>query len=687
MRHVLLPVVLLALVQGVAGQADLTLRDIIEQREPVSPRISPDGRMVAFLVRQSSLADNAARTSLHLVTPDSPPRKLAEEASISQLEWIPDNSGVTAVLPCDGQTALCRVSIKDGQRRPLLDPAVRVSLYAWSPDGARVAYITSQGPEPDEAKRAENEGVIYDDNVFGIRNFTGRNWSRGGGKPEIRIWDQKSGSTVRVGEDLTNATSIRRLAWSPNGQKLSVEYAPASKPEYSMNVSHIAVIDLRTRSTRPVVEWKDASRGAEWSPDSDSLVFASVGDINPLEKFYETRSGFYVWKEPGGPPRRVETEEVYRRLNGARWDNTGKGLLFELENNSRSCLYRIPATGGSASAVIPGTDHFSAFHFDASGRKAAAIRQACTVAPVIVLVDIESGRYTILTDLNPAFRSIRLAEGRELRWKNRFGHETNGFLLLPPGRKEGQKVPLLIITYFFSNKFTTQAQWMTSYPAQLFAASGFGVLLMNYPSEIAWRYGDFKAASFSQGVNPLASMEKAVDMLVEDGTADRERVGIMGWSFGAWLTEYAITHSTIFQAASAGEGGLNNAGQYWVTGAAVMRHYLDAFFGGPPLGDTLRNYQEACPAFNADRISAPLLREYGPDVGVQSLELFAMMRRLGKPVEQVIYPNAPHVLDRPSHRLASMQRNLDWFRFWLQQYEDPDPAKAAQYARWRALRH
>jgi hypothetical protein len=63
-----------------------------------------------------------------------------------------------------------------------------------------------------------------------------------------------------------------------------------------------------------------------------------------------------------------------------------------------------------------------------------------------------------------------------------------------------------------------------------------------------------------------------------------------------------------------------------------------------------------------------------------------MMRRLDKPVEEVIYPNAPHVFDRPSQRLASMRRNLDWFRFWLQAYEDPDSAKSEQYARWRKLR-
>jgi len=411
----------------VPGQKNLTFRDIIEQREPVSPRISPNGRMVAFLVRQSSLADNSSRTSLYVVTPGSQARKLAEETTISQLEWTPDNSALTAILPCDRKTGLCRVSISEGRRTEVFDPDLRVSSYAWSPDGTRIAFVTSQAPDPDEAKRMENEGVIYDDSSFGIRNFTNRTWTRGG-KPEIRIWEQKSEKSFTIAQDL-NLTSVRRLVWSPDSRKLALEYVPAKRAEYSINTSHIGLIDIERRVSRPIVTWKDASRGPQWSPDSKALVFASLGDTNPSEKFYENRMSLYIWEEEAGEPRRVKSPDAYRYLNGARWDHTGKNLLFEFEDGSRSCLYRIPAAGGSSSAVIPGADHFSSFHFDGPGHKAAAIRQALTAAPEIVLVDVDSGTSQTLTDLNPALRNVRLVDGTEIRWKNRFGHETNGFLL------------------------------------------------------------------------------------------------------------------------------------------------------------------------------------------------------------------------------------------------------------------
>jgi dipeptidyl aminopeptidase/acylaminoacyl peptidase len=314
------------------------------------------------------------------------------------------------------------------------------------------------------------------------------------------------------------------------------------------------------------------------------------------------------------------------------------------------------------------------------------VAQSFTRPPEIAILETETGSLTTLTKLNPAFEQVSLLPGIEKRWRNRFGHESKGFLILPADRASSKRIPLIVIHYAFSNRFTAQAQWMTSYPVQHLAAAGIAVLLHNYPRELGWTPGDFEGAAHSQAYNPLASMEAAVEGLVRENQIDAERMGIAGWSFGAWLTEMAITQSKLFRVASAGEGGLNNAGQYWVTGSASMQKYLDAFFGGPPFGEAYANYKKLAPALNADRVSTPLLREYGSDVGVQSLEFYMALRRLGKPVEQFVYPGAPHIFDLPSHRRASLERNLDWFRFWLQDFEDTDPRKSQQYERWRAMR-
>lgn len=325
-------------------------------------------------------------------------------------------------------------------------------------------------------------------------------------------------------------------------------------------------------------------------------------------------------------------------LSSAIFDGEGKNLFIEYDDRSNSTLFRAPLDGGEVKAVLTDGAHYSEFSFSANRRYAACIRQTFTLSPEIARVDLREGRAEVWTNLNPQFESIRLQGAEERNWRNRFAHETNGFLVLPAKPWKERHLPLPVIQYQFSNKFTTQAQWMTSYPLQHFVEAGFAVLLLNYPRELGWKPGDFEAAAKSQVYNPLASMETAVKSLIKEGIADPIRVGIMGGSFGAFLVEMAITQTDLFRAASAGEGGLNNAGQYWVTGSAGMQHYLDAFFGGPSFGDAYVNFRKIAPALNAEKMNVPLLREYGTDVGVQSLEFHMALRRLGKPVEQIIYP-------------------------------------------------
>lgn len=478
-----------------------------------------------------------------------------------------------------------------------------------------------------------------------------------------------------------------KYSWAPNGRLVAIEYLPAGGPDLNM-VNHIGVLALdaatgKAQAFTPRVTTPVANRGPEWHPNSGAIVFASTGDP---ERFYAVGSAVRILGLNESQPTVTPVDGEWSFLDRVTYDATGDHLLVEYENRSRTTLYRVPVSGGRAEAAPGGAAHFSAFHFSRDKKRAACIRQAFTEPPEIALVDVDTGGHQVLTRLNPQFESIRLHPAVERRWRNRYGHESNGFLILPPGFERGRPVPLLVIQYHVSNKFTTQAQWMTSYPAQHFADAGFAVLLHNYPRELGWKYGDAFAAAMSQAYNPLASLEAAVQSLIDEGVADPKRKGIMGWSFGAWLAEMAITQSDLFQVASAGEGGLNNAGQYWVTGSAAMQRYLDGFFGGPPFGPAYVNYRKLAPALNAHRVKAPLLREYGADVGVQSLEFYMALRRLGKPVEQIIYPGAPHVFSLPSHRKASMERNLDWFRFWLQDQEEPVPPKKAQYERWRALR-
>ena len=113
----------------------------------------------------------------------------------------------------------------------------------------------------------------------------------------------------------------------------------------------------------------------------------------------------------------------------------------------------------------------------------------------------------------------------------------------------------------------------------------------------------------------------------------------------------------------------------------------DAIIGTPPFGEGLPQWLKRSPGFNLDKVKSPLMVVgQGPDVLLTMWAAYAGLRQLNKPVDLIMLNSDEHVLTNPAVRIASQGGSVDWFRFWLQDYEDPDPAKAGQYKRWRELK-
>jgi hypothetical protein len=193
-----------------------------------------------------------------------------------------------------------------------------------------------------------------------------------------------------------------------------------------------------------------------------------------------------------------------------------------------------------------------------------------------------------------------------------------------------------------------------------------------------------------------ASAVKSLDRL---GMIDADRVGIIGFSRSGWYTSFALTHSSIrYRAATITDNVEYGLAEYWLLRRAAILRGSDTIYGGPPFGATLKNWLDYSISFNVDKIHTPvLMEEMGYEVAYNNVQapplnlamhwdLFVGLNRLKRPVELYFYPNEVHQPDHPQARLATLQRNLDWYRFWLEDYERPSPEDPEQYVRWRRLR-
>ena len=655
----------------------LTLPEIVQLREIDDVRISPDGKSVVFFVKHASVEKNDTRTALFRVsTGGGPPVKLLERKSLSSLRWTPDGRFVTFLSGDEKGTQVWRIAGGGGGPEPVTRHAESVGGYDLSPDGKRIAFTTSASPADEEKSKLDAAGIVYDDEVMNLRDVSLKNWIR---KPsELWVADLAAKTESKLWESERPISDAR---WSPDGRRLAVVYTvPATREEplIAFN-SAIGVVSIDERVLRPLPGSGAARFSPAWSPDGRSLAFRSAEG---------TGGAILVQRVGEGASRNVTSGFPVSSAGPVWWSQDGSRLLFEKSDRSNVGLYSVPAAGGAPMKLSGGTDHLQDFSLSGDQRVAGCKRENPTTPAEVAVLTLPDGSPRTLTGLNPEYRNVELGEVRELTWKNKHGYETNGYLIHPLGYVPGRRYPFLLILYGFSDTFISQAQWISSFPAQVFSAKGFAVLLMNYPRyDKKWSYGDFKEATMQEAYSPLASIEKAVEVVTEMGIADPKRRGIMGWSYGSFLTDFTITHAPdLFQAASSGEGGLYDDGLYWVFGSKPYREYQIGIFGGPPYGETYERYREISPALNAARVRAPLLKEYESNNPVFGLQLYSALRTLGTPVELVLYPDEGHIFSQPKHRISSMQRNLDWMSYWLLGQEDPAPGKRDQYARWKRLR-
>jgi dipeptidyl aminopeptidase/acylaminoacyl peptidase len=309
----------------------------------------------------------------------------------------------------------------------------------------------------------------------------------------------------------------------------------------------------------------------------------------------------------------------------------------------------------------------------------------------LVAVDPQTHARHLVYDPNPGLlASYRFGRQDVVHWKTSVGTTWVGGLYWPPDFLPGRRYPLVIQTHGF---WETPEFWApygifsTGQAAQPLANAGVLVLQMPDPP-------------FEQRVTPeegplfMKGAEAAIDHLDSLGLIDRTKVGMQGFSRTCFYTLYFLTHSSYPIAAATLSDGVDASylqqmllapATYSGTGRVPE---ADQMNGGSPFGAALATWMQRAPGFNLDRVTTPLLLTAlgDPSSLLQEWEPYAGMLLQAKPAEMIYIPDGAHVLIKPWERLTSQQGAVDWYRFWLKREEDPDPAKAGQYVRWRELR-
>jgi dipeptidyl aminopeptidase/acylaminoacyl peptidase len=623
------------------------------------PRLSPDGQAVAYVVQRIDREDNSYRSAIHVAPVDgsSAPRELVpSEKEDGSARWSPDGRQIAFVSNRDGEKKqLYVVPAEGGEPKRLTDLAEDVTEIVWSPLGDRLAFSArvrdAAYEEEDDKRRAprrinrlqyklDDVGWTADrrQHVFVVP-------ADGSAPPtQLTAGDYEDGAPT----------------WSPDGTRIA--FVSARDEDWDVQDGRdVYVVDAAGGEPVRVTDGSGSCAAPSWSPDASLIAFHYFPG-----HFDEPRHGRLAVVPVGGGEQRILTPALdrncapYPQIREAVWDD-GR-VVFSVEDRGNVHLYRVPADGSAEpETVVDG--ELAVTGYDV--RTGELVYTATTTTTPSELY-CARGR---LTEVGRALgERVSVAEAERFTATSADGSDVDAWIVRPTDFESGRRYPVLLSIHGgpftqYGNRFHDEFQ--------VYSGAGYVVLYANprgssgYSEE--WGRAIRGPANGGPGwgsVDYEDLMAVVDEALARFEFCDPERLGVLGGSYGGFMTSWIVSHTDRFRAACS-ERALNNFVSAF--GSGDLDWGLKAFVGAFPFED-IDAHLSLSPTTYAENIETPLLILHSEnDLRChveQGEHLFTMLRLLGREVEFVRFPAEGHELSRsgsPVHRVMRFEILLDWF--------------------------
>ena len=648
-----------------ATPAHFTLADLAKIVRLSDPQISPDGAKIAILVSTPDLKTDKPKTELDLVDSASGARRVLskEREDISNLRWSPDGTALAFLAKAPksakeddsgeqgddssdeeggGEAQIYLMRMDGGDAQKLTSAKHGVESFAFSPDGAAIAFIAPDDPVNEKAIKAHNDSFEVTDNNFLVRAAAAPS--------HLWIIPAAGGKATRLTEGAFSLQTDQRDAapdpsFAPDGKTIAFTRFPGPwwGPSFHSVIDSVA-----------------ASGGAPQTligdEGADDFTYAPAGDAAAFmrPRAGDQNNGNAVYVREGGKVFDA-TAALAHNIGDYRWLPDGVSLLLSGWAGAHSVFWRQPLHGAAQEIDLGGLEVGRGFSIAKTGA-IAFLADAAEAAPELYVLDHIGARPRKLTDVNAFLSKLALGAARAIDWRND-GFDEDGVLVTPPGFKTGKKYPLVLVIHGGPEGASTVA--FSPLP-QLLAAAGFLVFSPNYRGSINlgddYQHAIYRDTGEGPGKDAMAGLA-AVEKL---GIVDENRIGVSGWSYGGYMTTWLTGHYPAFKAAVAGAALTDWVMDYTV--AFYQTGDLYFFGGGPWTEKDFAIWREQSPIAYAAHVTAPTL--IMGDVGdpnvplVNSYEWYHALRDNGVKVKFIAYP-------ADTHFPGDIVRTSDVYRRWV----------------------
>ncbi len=660
-------------------------QDLLKLKSITSAGISPGGESVVFTLKCYNHEEEQFETSLYSADKEKT-AKLTRGTSDSRPTWSPDGREIAFVARRSDKQQIHLIRPDGGEARTLETKKEPASALHWSPDAKRIAFAAVVEQEPDSPRYKaepqevlpnsdENEDCKESDHPRVITELHYRTDTTGfthNKRKQIFVVDIEKEDTEQLTHEFVRHDKI---CWHPSSDKLAYTVRHYNS-ECIVWTSTVHEIDLRTGAKTTICKWDGTISAISYSPCGRWLALSATDNSAP-----QGCGNNHLWMlDTHDQTLPAETDnltdlldDVDRSIMGDFcWSPDGKQIYLNIGDSGRILAHALKFTSESKTSgelekldiarvgVISGIDVASE-----TGTLMYLAEDFTNPKQIFIQAPSDSSENARqLTNINEDFlNDYELLQPETFTYPGPDDLQIQGWMIKPAGYTEGRRHPAVLSIHGGPNGAYMERFY---FQFQMLAQAGYCVLFTNPRGSITYGEEFARGVVTDWGGKDFADIMAGVDWAEQQGIVDPGRLGVMGWSYGGYMTLWTVTQTDRFSCAVGG-ATISNIYSLWGTSdiAAVYNEHL---MESPAFADE-ELYMQRSPMRHVSNVDTPLLLLHGEaDVRTpigESEQFYAALKRLDREVVFVRYPDQHHGFKDPDFTVDRWTRTLAWFDHYL----------------------
>jgi dipeptidyl aminopeptidase/acylaminoacyl peptidase len=704
----------------------ITERDLFDFIWVANPQLSPDGTRVAFTRVNVDEKRTGYDTSIWTVSTygGESPVRMTNGKHDAQPRWSPDGKRIAFVRGGDKDETgkpkppqIAMLSLAGGEAWILTDLPKGASGPIWSPDGKRIAFLSSttlediekaqrnkhstKSKETRKPKATKDDSAepnqlepesAHESDVHIISRAVYRSNDAGYLDPKRHdhIWILEVPTTS---DELTKPVQLtsgdfeeREVVWSRDNSRIYFLTERIDEPYYDLPTTDIYSVPSGGGSLEKLATVPMGIYDLVLSPDGRKFAFH--GSVTQPVRSYSQPDLWVMDAATNAQPKNLTADYDYdmgssvfgdnaapRGGNGRTlyWSPDGRWLFDLVAKQGRTPLVRIDLQSGTITEITRGDQAVLDFSVTPNARTIVVL-----VSTPIAIGDLFSvgadGAQTRVTDFNRKLWSqLNLTPPEELNYTSFDGKRIQGWIQKPPDFDLKKKYPLILNIHGGPH---AAYGWVFDHEFQWMAARGYVVLYLNPRGSTSYGQDFGNIIQYHYPGDDYRDLMIGVDELLKRGYIDPKKLAVTGGSGGGVLTDWTITHTDRF-AAAASQRDISNWASWWYTADFTL--FQPEWFQAPPFEDP-QDYANRSAITFVKNIHTPVLfvlgeSDYRTPQDSGGEQLFRALKFLKRPTAMVVFPRETHELSRsgePWHRIERLDHIVDWFDKWIMDVPHPE---------------